>query len=293
MARALLLYNPAARHAPTPAEVGALARQVAWGGFSVEVCASRARGELTRLSAQAGAGGFDRVIACGGDGTVREVAQGLKGSGVPLAVVPLGTANVLAREMGLPADRPAACARMAARGEIRAVTLGEVAGEAFTFSASAGLDARSVDRVDLKMKRQTGGWAYVYCGLREALSEPEPLFLVELASGERFQTAQVFALNARHYGLGAVTLSAGASLETPTLRLLAIAGPLWRRLPPLLPRVFGAGLDGLSGVISLETEAFRVTGPVGEPVQGDGDIVAALPVQFRALPRSLHLVFPR
>jgi len=293
VARALLLYNPAARNAPTHSEVEELVRQVAWGGFAVEAIPSNIRGDLTRLAAAARGEGFDRVVACGGDGTVREVSQGLNGSEVPLAIIPLGTANVLAREMGLPASRPLACARLAARGEVRAVTLGEVAGETFTFSASVGLDARTVDRVDLKMKRQTGAWAYVYCGLRESLSEPEPVFLVELATGERFEATQVFALNARHYGLGSLTLSASAGLETPTLRVLAIRGSVAMSLPFLLPRLFQAGLDGAPGVVAVDSEAFRVTGGSAEPVQADGDSVAVLPAEFRALPRALRLVFPR
>lgn len=293
MARALFLYNPAARSAPTPSEVLGLVRQVAWGGFAVEVVASRSRGDLTREAASAASGGFDRVVACGGDGTVREVAQGLKGSGIPLALIPLGTANVVAREIGLPSQRPLACAREAGRGKDRPITLGDAGGEAFTFAASVGLDARTVEHVDLKMKREVGAWAYVYCGLRECLSEPETLFLVELSTGERLEGAQVFALNARRYGLGSLTLSAGASLESPTLRLVVLRGPLAIRLPLLLPHLLQKGIDEAPGVVALDAEGFRIVGPVGESVQGDGDPLARLPVEFRALPGALRLVFPR
>lgn len=292
MARALLLFNPAARNAPEPQLVKALCERVAWGGFSVEAEPSRVRGDLQRLAASAAGEGFDRVIACGGDGTVREVVQGLGATGLPLAVIPLGTANVLSREIGLPADIPLACARIAGRGTPRPIFTGEVGGEVFTFSASVGLDARTVEGVDLKMKGTVGPLAYVYCGVRELLSRPQPVFLVELAGGEQVEASQVFVQNAKRYGLGHLTLSGQAELARPTLQLLALRAPLMGRLPLLLPRFLSGGLEGAPGVFSAEVEAVRVSGPAEEPVQADGDTVAALPAEFRVRPNPIQLIFP-
>src|SRR5512143_806164 len=144
MARALLLHNPAARNAPEPALLKALARELVLGGFHVDERRSLQRGDITRLAASAAAEGFDRVVVCGGDGTFREAAQGLEHSPVPLALIPLGTTNVLAREMDLPYDSAVDCAAVACRGAVREVGLGKVNGEAFLFCASAGPDSVAV-----------------------------------------------------------------------------------------------------------------------------------------------------
>lgn len=292
MARALLLYNPAARNAPEPQLVRALCERISWGGFVVEAQPSRGRGDLARLAATAAVEGFDRVVACGGDGTVREVVQGLGGSGIPLAVIPLGTANVLSREIGLPANNPLACARFAGGGRAQAIYIGDVGGEAFTFSASVGLDARTVEGVDLKMKGTVGPLAYAYCGVRELLSRPQPVFLVELAGGEQVEASQVFVQNAKRYGLGRLTLSGEADLTRPTLQVVALRAPLMGRLALLLPRFLAGGLEGAPGVFSAEVGAVRVSGPPEEPIQADGDTVATLPAEFRVRPDPIQLIFP-
>lgn len=290
--RLLLLYNPAARHAPGPRMLARLEARIRWSGFGVDAVPSRARGDLARLAAGAGTAGYARVVVCGGDGSVREAAGGLCGSGVPLGLVPLGTANVLAREIGLPVCRPLECARIAATAAPRPVTPGEISGALFTFCASAGLDALAVDSVDLRMKHQTGGWAYLHAALRTLLERAVPVFRVELPGGERFEASQVFALKARRYGLGRLRLSRGADLASPTLRLLALDRPLARRLPVLLFGLLRGGVEGLPGVRALDVEAFRVAAADPMPVQADGDVVAVTPCEFRARPGALRLVAP-
>ncbi len=293
-ARALLLYNPEARHAPDPAALAILRQRVKWGGFGVEAAASEAPGDISRLAASAEAEGFERVIICGGDGSVREAAQGLKGSAVPLAIIPMGTANVLSREMGLPSMRPLECAVIAGGGKSRPVTLGEVeGGGVFTFCASAGIDSLAVKSVDLKMKRQTGSWAYIHAGMMGLLERQVPLFQVEMPSGKRLDAQQVFALNARHYGIGAFHLSRGAGLEAPTIRVIALAPPLVARLPMLASRLLGKGIEESPGVFWADVDSFRISSNEPFPVQADGDDMSKTPCALRALPGALNLVFPR
>ncbi len=290
MARALILHNPAARNAPEPVLLRVLVRELRLAGFAAETRASRAPGEMPALARAAAAEGIERVVVCGGDGSVREAAEGLKGTAVPLAIVPLGTANVLAREMGLPSRRPEACAAVAARGRERRVGLGSVNGMAFTFCASAGLDSQAVDRVDLLEKRQTGGWAYVHAALTALVEGGSPRLAVILDDGRRLAAVQVFATRARRYG-GPFVLSAHARLEAPTVRLLVMAPPLSRGIG-LPARLLAGGLDGAPGVTSLEVQAFRLEAAAPFPVQADGDIVARTPARFGSEPDALTLVFP-
>ena len=290
MARALLLHNPAARSAPDPALLSALVRELGFAGFGVHIAASLAKGDLTHLARDAGERGFDRVVVCGGDGSVREVAQGLMGSGIPLAVIPMGTANVLAREMSLPLESPTACAALAGRGCPRPVGLGTVNGEAFTFCASAGLDSIAVGGVDPLEKGSTGAWAYIHAALTGLINPGVPSLRVHLPGGQTLKAFQVFAARANHYG-GPFRLCTSASLESPNMRLLAIA-PTFAGSAVLLPRLLGQGIEGVPGVTALDVEAFELTSDAPCPVQADGDAVTMTPARFESHADALTLVFP-
>lgn len=291
MARALILYNPAARNAPDPALLAAIRSELRWAGFRADEAGSRARGDLTALARAGAQDGVDRVVICGGDGSVREAAEGMRGSSVSLAIVPLGTANVLAREMGLPCARPMTCAALAGRGKPRSVGLGTINGSVFTFCASAGVDACAVASVDLLEKRQTGAWAYLHAALSALIEQRPPEFTVVLPDGRRIEACQVFAARARRYG-GPFILSSGASLQAPTLKLLAMAPPLRHHLPGLLAGILGKGLEGARGVTVLDVESFDLESESPSPVQADGDAAGHTPASFRSVPGALTLVFP-
>jgi diacylglycerol kinase (ATP) len=291
MARALLLHNPAARNAPEPVLLKAIARELVLGGFRVEERRSLRRGDIARLAASAEAEGFERVVACGGDGTVREAAQGLELSPVPLALIPLGTVNVLAREMGLPHRSAVECAAVAGRGLVRDVGLGKVNGEVFTFCASAGPDSVAVARVNLQMKSQLGPWAYIHSAFAGLLEPGPPSLVATLPGGERLEAGLVFAARSRRYG-GSFLLSSGARLESPTIRLIAVPPPFLRVLAAW-PAFLRGGLEGSAGVTWRDVESFELES-VGAPcpVQADGDHVAVTPARFSSAGAVLRLVFP-
>jgi diacylglycerol kinase family enzyme len=288
---AWLLHNPAARGAPDPVLLSGIAREMALAGFSVEVAASDRAGAVTELAGRAAAEGASRVVVCGGDGTVREAAQGLRHTGVPLGIVPLGTANVLARELGLPLT-PGPAAAVASRGPTRTVALGLLdSGPVFTFCASAGLDALAVDRIDLRMKTQTGGWAYVHAALLALLEGPGPVLRAESEEGVESEAALVLVLRTSRYG-GDLRLSPRASLFSDTLQVLAVASPLPARLFSLLLRAPLGRAESAPGVTAFETRALRIRAPEGFPVQADGDVVARLPTDIRVDSGALALVVP-
>lgn len=288
---AWLLHNPAARGAPDPFMLSRIARELSLAGFSVEAAASDRPGAVTELANRAAAEGASRVVVCGGDGTVREAAQGLVHTGVPLGIVPLGTANVLARELGLPLV-PGPAAVVASRGPVRTAAVGRLdSGAVFTFCASAGLDALAVDRIDLRMKTQTGGWAYVHAALLALLEEAVPTLLLETEEGRREEASQVLVLRASRYG-GDFRLCPGASVFVDTMRVLAVAPPLRARLIPLLMQAMLGRAETAPGVRSFETRALRIKAPRGFPVQADGDVVGRLPAEIRTDPGSLALVVP-
>jgi diacylglycerol kinase (ATP) len=292
MARALLIHNPAARSAPGPLLLRAIAQELRMAGFSVEAAPSKAPGDLVRLTRLARKDAFDRVVVCGGDGSVREAAEGLMGSDLPLGIVPLGTVNVLARELGLPYQRPRSCAVAAARGLPRRIGLGTVGPErAFTFCASAGLDSIAVEGVNLQEKSQTGPWAYAHAALNGLLDPGIPSLRVTLPDGTSREAEQVFAVRSRRYG-GEFTLSARAGLDSPFLTLVLAGKPFLRRLPLLLPRLLWSGLDAAPGVDTFEVEAFLLEASGPAPVQADGDLVAHAPTTIFSRPAALFVVVP-
>lgn len=291
MPQALLLYNPFAHRPPDADLLRELRRKAELRGFRVEIGASREKGDLTRLASWAVGECYDRVIACGGDGTLREVAKGLLGSEIPMGVVPLGTANILAHEMELPVHSAIACAEVAAKGREVSVTTGEVAGEPFLFCASVGLDARAVLGVRLGLKDSLGPLAYVQSGAKALFAQEGRMHLI-VENASPIEAAQVWAMKSRRYGQGWLKLTGKAGLTTPTLRLIAVRPPLRLRLPALLPMLFAHGIEGGPGVFARDVEAFSVVSPEGEPIQADGDWIAALPASFHARPNSLRLVLP-
>lgn len=292
MARAMVMYNPAARGAPDPDLFRAITHRVELCGFSVDTARSRSPGDLSRIGAKAAADGFDRVVVCGGDGSIREAAAGLAGTDVPLAVVPLGTANILAREMGL-SRSPLACARTAGSGmEIR-IGLGRLNGsKVFTFCASSGPDSLAVSDIDLKMKRETGAWAYVYAGMHGMLSRPAPRLVVETPDRRKIAGSQVFVLRAARYGAGFIKLSTRINLRSPSMRVMVIRPPLILRLPGLLTRLLRGGLENDPGVEAFDATCVRVLSDDPMPVQVDGDLGGRTPATIRLEPDSLTLVFP-
>lgn len=291
--RFLLLYNPGARSAPEPALLARLEALLRKHGWEVEVRSSWSEETVPQQVRRAALGeGFHRVAVCGGDGTVRQAAQGLRGTGVPLALLPMGTANVLARELGIPRS-PLSAAELAANGEARRVPLGLIGGNtSFTFCASAGLDSLAVARLDTAMKRETGGWAYGYAALRALLEEPLPLLRVHSEDGPSVEAVQVFLLRGRRYG-GEARLTSSEAFFRPILKVLAVAPPMAPRLPLLaLALLRGGGLEGLPGVHAFETRRVFLEGPEGFPLEADGDVAGALPVDVSVEDGALHLVVP-
>src|SRR6516162_9557588 len=128
-------------------------------------------------AAQAVRDGVDLVIACGGDGTVTACADGVAGSGVPLGILPLGTGNLLARNLGLPLDLDAALVT-ALTGTNRRLDTGSANGHTFVVMAGIGFDAKMLGDSSEPLKRRLGWAAYVLSALRHLRDRPVRVSLV-------------------------------------------------------------------------------------------------------------------
>lgn len=234
---------------------------------------------------------FDLVVAAGGDGTVNEVANGLAAadSRLPLAFLPLGTANVLAAEIGLAAT-PRAFLAMIGRGRQRTVRLGQVDGRRFLLMASAGLDATVVRHVDLVLKRQTGQLAYAVEAVRQTLDYDFPQFAVTV-DGAAYEARMVVVCKARCYG-GPFLVAPEADLSVPRFEVVLLADGGVTSLLRYGVGLLSGKLPKMRGVRVVPGTAVTIDGPLGAPVQADGDLVGTLPIEVRMCDQSITLVTP-
>ncbi len=283
--RILVVYNPIAgrrRRRFLSRVLEALERR----GLSVRLEPTKKRGDAEDLARNADA---DRIVVAGGDGTINEALNGLPENGPPLAVIPLGTANVLAHELGVAAGADAV-AQAIVEGSPRDVTLGLVNGKRFSMMAGVGFDAHVVRDVDTKLKRAIGKGAYVIETLRQ-LFKFAPRFYDVRIDGVAHRASSVILCNGHYYG-GRFVAAPNARLDAPEFQavLFGKAGR-WATIRYAVALALGR-LPYLADVTILPARVVEIDGPAGEPVQADGDILAYLPARFEAKPRAARLVGP-
>lgn len=291
--RLLIIYNPTAgqrRRRRFEAVLAALRAQ----GCRLDLRQTAGPGDAEAMARAADPGAADLIVAAGGDGTVNEVVNGLAGGGgpgggLPLAVLPLGTANVLAAEIGLAMD-PAALARTIAEGPARPIALGQANGRLFSVMLGVGFDAQVVDRVDQGLKRRVGKGAYLWEAARLLRRFDFPEYRVSL-DGVSHSAASVIVAKGHFYG-GRFVCAPEARLEEPLFQVCLFARPgAWNALR--YAAALGLGrLGRLPDYRVLPAREVRIEGPEGDPAQGDGDIIARLPVSVRVLPKALKIVMP-
>ncbi|MFB3139787.1 MAG: diacylglycerol kinase family protein [Candidatus Acidiferrales bacterium] len=248
-------------------------------------------GSATALAREQVAAGRDLIIACGGDGTVNEVVNGMAGSRVPLALLPAGTGNVLAKELGLPWDIWRAAEYIPA-GEVRRIALGRAGERYFICMAGVGVDANIVYRLSVKTKLSLGMLAYWIESFRQLLEYEFPLFSVRV-EGQSFQAALLIVSRTKNYG-GPVQLTRRADLFSDEFEVC-----LFQRRNRFLYLLYflalQAGLlERFRDVRFLRTR--RVEAQPGNQriqVQVDGELAGVLPMDFVIVPEALSLLVPR
>ncbi|HEX6434755.1 MAG TPA: lipid kinase [Gemmatimonadales bacterium] len=286
--RALLLINPGARRGDAAGQE-ARARLEATGLELLGITDFEPGqvGEIIRRERA----GIDRVIVAGGDGTLNAVLQGLVGAGLPLGILPLGTANNLARTLRIPTALPEA-AEVAARGARRAIDLGLVNGHYFFTTASIGLSVRITEELTPETKRRWGALAYGVTAMR-TLARTHP-FRAEIrwAGGTRHsRTIQVVVGNGRYYG-SALPVAEDASIEDSSLDLYSLEVRRWWELLSLAPSLARGRQGEKRSVETLRAKEFEIDTPAPMDINVDGEIRSQTPAAFRVVPRALEVFVP-
>jgi len=250
MRRAALIYNPSSGRGNVrrKAEIEAVLTVLRQAGVAAEAVETSAPGSAGEQARQAVRAGYDAVLACGGDGTVHEVLQGMVGSETALGVIPLGTANALAVDLGLPAS-PAPAARLLLDAEPVRISVGHISfrdreGQSqsryFTVAAGIGADADVMYRLDAKLKRRFGYAAYVAESLRVWATHRYPWFQAEVSvagngTGRTEAISQLLAVRIGNFGGVLRNLAPGATLRSDDLRLVVFkTRNRWRYLKFML-----------------------------------------------------------
>lgn len=296
-----MIYNPTAGRRRAD-RLDAVVRALRLQGAEVTVTPTRAPGHASTLASalwdgeDTADGEADTVLAAGGDGTISEVAAGLIGSDLTLGIIPLGTANVLAQDLGLLAGgwNAERLAHQLMRAQARYASLGRIrsaAGvRAFIMMVGAGFDGAAVHAVDQKLKRAVGPLAYGWAGLATLARDDGGR--VRLRMNDRVLEADwVVISNGRHYG-GAYVLAPEASIFQHSLTAVAVTS---RGRLGLIGQIFrlGAGRFGPGqGVAFLEGASFSLEAVGDRPVwvQCDGDVIGQLPIQVDLFEQSLRLI---
>ena len=233
--------------------------------------------------------GWDAVVAAGGDGTCNEVARGLLGTAIPMGIIPTGTANVLAAEIGMGKSLES-IAHTLAFGEVRSVCLGQMNDRIFLLMVGSGWDARVVAGVSSRLKKFLGRWAYAVQAVKQIWKVPSSSLQIFL--GNKMEEGDwVIVCNAGHYG-GNYLIAPQARMEDSSFQVLIFngRGPLGR-IEDLF--ALGLGRPGLSKRIRVfTTDQVRITGGSSELIQVDGDPAGGLPVEISIAPQRLNLIVP-
>ncbi|MGH9729917.1 MAG: diacylglycerol/lipid kinase family protein [Candidatus Acidiferrales bacterium] len=314
---ALLIYNPASgrRTHKRLRDIEAATRILKDAGIVAEAVATTGPGSAAELARDAVRDARQLVIVCGGDGTINEAVNGLAGSDVPLAVLPAGTANILAKELDIPWNIPAA-ARLIARGSLARVALGEIAwsedstngsltaspsnpmtapvkkSRHFLCVSGAGPDGAIVHGIDLAKKLRLGIWAYWQEGLRQFFTYGFPRFRVR--SREHETAASLIVVGRTKYYGGPFRITTGASLFEDTFEIVAYEGQSRFGILMCLPAIWLGCLPRVPGIHHWKTTELTCEEIEADEIfsQVDGEPAAALPVRFRIVPDALTLVLP-
>ena len=297
----LLILNPTAGRRRRGLVDAVLAR-VRAEGWTVDVVETEAAGDARRLAEACDAARYGVIAVAGGDGTINEVVNGLaaRAATAPaLAIVPLGTANVLAHELGLHASAAAVARTMTGGREVLmhpGRASGSGAPRCFSLMAGAGFDAKVVAGVTAPLKRRWGKAAYVWRSMIEARLYRPVRYAVEI-DGETHEAASVIVTHARHYA-GPYVVAPDASLGDRLLHVCLFERWGWMQalrfgaalLLGTLPRTAGYRvIAGREVRISVRSDA----GERGrQPVQIDGDDALTLPVSIGLATEAVRVLRP-
>jgi diacylglycerol kinase (ATP) len=311
MRRVALIYNPASGQRPErrTALIAEVLAVLQGAGIEVKVIATESPESAGTQAQEAVREGCDTVIACGGDGTAHEVMQSLVGGETALGVIPMGTANALATDLGLP-SAPVKAAKILLSAMPKRVSVGRVfyrdsadrsCSRYFVVAAGVGVDGVFFSRLDSRLKRKLGYLLYLLEALRLWATHTFPMFRAAFFqtgsdTPRSVEASQILAVRISNFGGLVHNLAPGAALGNDNLHVIAFKTRDRARYLRFMVAVWfqrhrysnTIELVDCSAVECNDLESSKVR----SFVEADGELLGTLPVRIEVVPQSLTLLIP-
>ena len=285
-ASTLIILNPAAhsdRAQRKRAEVESLAQDCI-------VCATTSAGDAELMARRGVKEGFEKIVAAGGDGTINEVVNGLAGANATLGLLPIGTMNVFANELGLPVHDLQLCWDIIKADNTRAVDLPKANQKFFVQLAGVGLDAQVVKETSAQLKRNFGPLSYLISAAQVAARQP-PRLSIHSDDAPIKEGSFVLVGNGRLYG-GPFPFFKHAVIDDGKLDVIVFKSLGYLEIIKYLQDVVFSSDIRVPEIEYFQTQKLRVESEQSVPVELDGEVVGNCPVEFTLQERSLRVLVP-
>ena len=286
MNNTLVILNPAAQSERAQRR---RARVEELAGGSLVYATSRG-GEAETLARRAAAEGYRKIVAAGGDGTINEVVNGLAGSDSTLGLLPIGTMNVFATELGLPTHDLDLCWNIIQNENTRLVDLPAANRKFFVQLAGVGLDAQVVKETNSKLRRNFGPVSYLIAAAQIAARRPPRLF-IESENASTNEASFVLIGNGRLYG-GPFPFFKHAVIDDGLFDVVVFKRLGYLEIIKYLQDVIFSSEIRAPEIEYFQTRHLRVESDEPVPVEVDGELVGNCPVEFSVRERSLRVLVP-
>jgi diacylglycerol kinase (ATP) len=283
----VVILNPAARGT----RANRLRAQVESITRGAILCATSRAGEAEVLARHAAAEGFEKIVAAGGDGTINEIVNGIAGRNVALGLLPVGTMNVFATELGLPANDLTRCWEIIQENRTRPVDLPSANGKHFVQLAGVGLDAQVVKETSRAFKRNFGPLSYMISAAQIASRQP-PRLRIESENAVTEEGSFVLVGNGRLYG-GRFPFFKQAVIDDGLLDVIVFKRLNYVEIIRYLQNVIFTPQITAPDVEYFQTSRLRVSSQESVPVEIDGELIGNCPVEFQIRSGGLRVLAPR
>ena len=254
------------------------------------ICATSRCGEAEAIARRAAAEGFETIVAAGGDGTINEVVNGMAGTEAALGLLPMGTMNVFALELGIPASNLGLCWEIIQKQNTRLIDMPRANNKHFVQLAGVGLDAQVVKETSRAFKRSFGPLSYLVSAAQIAARRPPRLF-IESANAITEEGSFVLVGNGRLYG-GPFPFFKNAVIDDGLLDVVIFKQLGYLEIIKYLQNVVFSSAIRLPEVEYFQTERLRVTSDEDVPVEIDGELIGECPVDFQIQKQKLRVIVP-
>jgi len=261
-------------------------------GYFVTHSYTRRKGHAIELARTAVHDGYDIVVAAGGDGTINEVINGVAKTRAQLGIIPVGTANSFAMELGIPYEILDA-ARLIHEGIVQKIDLGNTEGRYFMLCTGIGFDAKAIIAIRPTLKKRLGTFAYFIAAFETLLTYGFHKIHVHVDDDKRVREGYFVVIgNARYYG-GKFEIAHKASITDGYLDVVIFkAKNMWHMLRTL-PGIAHGKLTKHMDVEYVKAKKVRVTALVHQNVHVDAELLGETPIESRIVPKALKVIIPK